>query len=44
MQEETTLKTATTVEKRGILPETAANPRKDAKMESEKCRMETEMG
>ena len=44
MQEETTPKAATTVEKMDTLPETAANPRKDAKMESGKCRRETEMG
>ena len=44
MQEETTPKPATTAEERGTLPETVPNPRKDTKMESEKCRMETEMG
>ena len=44
MQEEMTPMAAATVERKGTLPETVANPRKDAKMESEKCRMETEMG
>ena len=44
MQEDTNPKTATTVERKGTLPETVTNPRKDAKMDSEKYRMETEMG
>ena len=36
MQEEVTPETATTVERKDTLPETVANPREDARMESEK--------
>ena len=43
MQEEMNLKIATTVEEKDTLPETVASPRKDARRESEKCKMETEM-
>ena len=44
VQEEMNPKTAISVERKDTLPETVANPRKDARMESEKCKMETEMG
>ena len=43
LQEEMKPKTATTVARKDTLPETVANPREDARMESEKCKMETEM-
>ena len=43
MQEEMKPKTATTVERKDTFPKNVASPEKDARKESEKCKMETAM-